>query len=86
MYCRKLRREGTPLPRKPLPGAIGERILREISREAWELWLKQQTMLINEYHLSSFEPEAQSFLRAQMEGFLFGDREARPEGYRPVGE
>lgn len=86
MYCSKLQKEGTALSRKPLPGAIGARILREISQEAWDLWLVQQTMLINEYQLSSCEPEAQAFLRAQMEDFLFGDREVRPEQYRPKAQ
>lgn len=86
MYCKKLQREGTSLARKPMPGEIGERIVREISREAWDLWLARQTMLINEYQLSSCEPEAQAFLRAQMEDFLFGARDVRPERYRPAGQ
>ncbi len=83
MYCHKLQKEGTRLPRKPLPGELGERIYQEISQEAWELWLKRQTMLLNEYRLSSFEPETQQFLREQMEVFLFSDQDVRPEQYRP---
>lgn len=83
MYCHKLKREGTPLKRKPLPGALGEKILAEISQEAWDMWLKQQTMLINEYQLSSFEPEAQAFLCEKMQAFLFSDDEVKPQQYRP---
>lgn len=83
VFCVKLQREGSRLERKPVPGELGERILREISREAWEMWLSQQTMLINEYRLTSFEPEAKAFLRERMEAFLFADQEVKPEQYRP---
>lgn len=83
IFCQKLKREGEPLKRKPVPGALGERIIANISQEAWDLWLKQQTMLINEHHLSSFEPEAQAFLREQMEAFLFNDADIAPQAYVP---
>lgn len=83
IFCQKLQREAEQLPRKPIPGALGERVFAHISKEAWEMWLKQQTMLINEYRLSSFEPEAQAFLREKMEAFLFGNESVAPEEYRP---
>ncbi|MDO5090294.1 MAG: oxidative damage protection protein [Cardiobacteriaceae bacterium] len=83
VFCRKLQREGTRMARKPVPGELGERIVREISKEAWEMWLAQQTMLINEYRLTSFEPEAKAFLRERMEAFLFENQEVKPEQYRP---
>lgn len=83
IFCQKLQTEAEQLPRKPIPGEIGERVYQHISKTAWEMWLKQQTMLINEYRLASFEPEAQAFLREKMEAFLFGDEEVSPEEYRP---
>lgn len=83
IFCQKLQREAEQLPRKPIPGEIGERVFQHISKEAWELWLKQQTMLINEYRLSSFEPETKAFLREKMEAFLFGDKNVSPQEYRP---
>ena len=86
IFCQKLQREGEQLPRKPVTGELGERIYQNISKEAWELWLKQQTMLINEYQLSSFEPEAQTFLREQMEAFLFNDSHVAPQAYQPKDE
>ncbi|MDO4642592.1 MAG: oxidative damage protection protein [Cardiobacteriaceae bacterium] len=84
IFCRKLQREGEQLPRKPIPGALGDRIFNEISRDAWDLWLKQQTMLLNEYRLSSFEPETQQFLRERMEAFLFNDEQVSPSEYREI--
>lgn len=84
IFCVKLQREGEKLPRKPIPGALGERVLQEISREAWEMWLAQQTMLINEHRLTSFDPEDRAFLQERMEKFLFSDQNVAPEQYRPA--
>ena len=86
VFCVKLKKEGERLSRKPVPGALGERIYREISREAWEMWLAQQTMLINEHRLTSFEPQARAFLQERMEAFLFADQNVAPEQYQPAGK
>lgn len=84
VFCVKLQREGEKLARKPVPGELGERILQNISKEAWDLWLNQQTMLINEHRLTSFEPEARAFLQERMENFLFENKKVAPEQYRPA--
>ena len=49
IMCHKLGKTLPGLKQAPYPGALGERIYNEISAEAWESWLSQQTMLINEY-------------------------------------
>jgi len=85
VYCTKLQQEKEGLQFQPYPGALGERIYQEISAEAWKQWLAQQTILINEYRLSSMDPKAKLFLREQMEEFLFGNAAvAMPEAYKPV--
>ena len=63
-------REG--FDRAPFPGQIGARIVAEICRECWGLWVKQQTMLINHYGLNVMDPQARSFLTKNMQAFLFG--------------
>jgi Fe-S cluster biosynthesis and repair protein YggX len=63
-------REG--FDRAPFPGQIGARIVSEICRECWGLWLKQQTMLINHYGLNVMDPQARAFLTKNMQAFLFG--------------
>lgn len=83
IFCEKLQREGEQLPRKPVPGELGERIYQHISKDAWEMWLAQQTMLINEHRLTAFELEAQTFLREKMEAFLFGGQGVAPAQYVP---
>ena len=86
MYCQKLKREAKALEKSPFPGEIGERILKNISQEAWQLWLAQQTMIINENRLTPFEPEARALLKAEMEKFLFSDNSAAPEGFVPLSK
>ncbi|MGY0399020.1 MAG: oxidative damage protection protein [Ostreibacterium sp.] len=71
VYCHKLQKVGEPLERPPLPGEIGKEILSNISKEAWQQWLAQQTILINEYHLNPMDSQARKFLEEQMLAFLF---------------
>ena len=81
--CAVLGEEAEALERAPYPGPLGQRILAEVSKEGWRRWLGHQTMLINEYRLSTIDPKARQFLLAEMEKFLFGGGAAKPEGYRP---
>jgi len=81
--CIKLGREAEGLSRPPYPGELGRRIYEQVSKEAWQGWLKHQTMLINENRLSPIDPRARAFLEEQMEKFFFGEGSARPAGYVP---
>lgn len=83
MYCQKLKKEAEALEKAPIPGEMGQRIVDNISKEAWQMWIAQQTMLINENRLTPFEPEARALLKAEMEKFLFEDDATPPEGYVP---
>jgi Fe-S cluster biosynthesis and repair protein YggX len=85
VHCMHLKREAEGLDRIPYPGPLGQRIYDNISKEAWQLWLRHQTMLINEYRLSPIEPKARKFLVEEMEKFLFGDGSQAPEGYVSPG-
>ena len=83
VQCVVLKREAEGLERMPYPGELGRRIYENVSKEAWAQWLKQQTMLINEYRLSPIEPKARKFLEGEMEKFFFGTGSAVPQGYQP---
>jgi len=72
IQCSKLQREAEGLERQPYPGKLGKRIFENISKQAWQDWLRQQTMLINEYRLSPVDPKARRFLEEEMEKFFFG--------------
>ena len=81
VQCVLLGKEAEGLKKPPYPGELGQRIFDNVSAEAWQRWLGHQTMLINEYRLTPFEPEARKFLEKEMEKFFFGEGSAAPEGY-----
>ena len=81
--CVKLKREAEGLDRTPYPGELGKRIFENVSKQAWQDWLRHQTMLINENRLSPMDPRARKFLEEQMAQFFFGEGSALPEGYVP---
>lgn len=83
VHCVKLDKEAEGLDMPPYPGELGKRIFENVSREAWQMWIKQQTMLINEYRLSPINPEHRKMLEDQMEKFFFGEGADTPEGYVP---
>jgi Fe-S cluster biosynthesis and repair protein YggX len=79
--CVKLGRPAEALDKAPYPGELGQRILEQVSRQAWSEWLAHQTMLINENRLSPRDPSARAFLAAEMEKFLFDGGADKPTGY-----
>lgn len=81
--CVLLGEELPGLERPPYPGPLGQRIYEQVSQQAWQQWLRHQTMLINEYRLSVIEPKARKFLEQEMEKFFFSGGAEKPEGYRP---
>jgi Fe-S cluster biosynthesis and repair protein YggX len=81
--CVKLGRELPGLDALPFPGPLGERIYENVSRQAWNLWPAQATVIINHYGLSLADPQAQQLLMQQMEEFFFGEGARMPEGWTP---
>ncbi|OGT46463.1 MAG: oxidative damage protection protein [Gammaproteobacteria bacterium RIFCSPHIGHO2_12_FULL_41_20] len=81
--CIKLKKTAEGLAQPPYPGELGKRVYEHVSKEAWQLWLQHQTMLINEYRLSLIDPKARTFLQQEMERFLFGQGSDKPTGYIP---
>ena len=86
VHCVKLDREAEGLKTAPYPGELGKRIFDNVSQEAWRMWLGHQTMLINEYRLTPFEPQARKFLEQEMEKFFFGGGSDIPKEYVPPVE
>jgi Fe-S cluster biosynthesis and repair protein YggX len=81
--CVKLGRELPGLDKPPFPGELGQRIYENISKEAYEMWPAQSTLIINHYGLNMADPEARKLLREQMEEFFFGSEAQMPEGWAP---
>lgn len=96
VYCAKLQKEAPGIDEGDLQGSIAlemiesmggselrQRIYENISMEAWELWKGFLTMILNEYRLNVMDPQADEFIRQQMEEFFFGEGAALPPGYVP---
>jgi Fe-S cluster biosynthesis and repair protein YggX len=81
VQCVKLGKEAEGLEAPPYPGELGQRIFENVSKEAWQLWLRHQTMLINENRISLADPGARKFLEQEMEKFFFGGGSALPGGF-----
>ena len=83
VQCIHLKKEGEGLDYSPYPGELGKRIYNEISKEAWQLWMKHQIMLVNENRLNLADLRSRQYLARQMERFFFGDGGEQPAGYVP---
>ena len=85
VFCVKLKKEADGLYFPPYPGELGKRLFDNVSREAWQAWVKHQTMLVNENRLNLADSRARKYLATQMEKYFFGDGGDRPAGYVPPG-
>ena len=83
VQCTYLKKEAPGLVYPPYPGELGKRIYDNISAEAFELWKKHPTMLVNETRLNLADARARQYLARQMEQFLFGGDADKPAGYVP---
>jgi Fe-S cluster biosynthesis and repair protein YggX len=81
VHCIKLDKDAEGLDAPTYPGELGQRIFDNVSKEAWKIWLGQQTILINEHRISPIDPEARKFLENEMEKFFFGGGSELPGGF-----
>ncbi|MEC7120957.1 MAG: oxidative damage protection protein [Pseudomonadota bacterium] len=86
VFCRKYQTEMEGLDFAPFPGVKGQVIFDTVSKQAWQEWLKHQTLLINEKRLSVMDPDARQFLDEQREKFLSGETVEQAEGWKPPSE
>ncbi|SDV47599.1 oxidative damage protection protein [Chitinasiproducens palmae] len=83
VQCVKLGREAEGFDFPPVPGELGKRIYANVSKEAWQEWLKQQTMLINENRLNMADARARQYLLKQTEKYFFGEGADSASGFVP---
>jgi len=83
IYCQHLQKDADGLDFQLYPGDIGKRIFDNISKEAWAIWQKKQTMLINEKKMNMMNADDRKFLEQAMVAFLFEGQEPEIEGYTP---
>ena len=83
VQCIHLKKEGEGLAFPPYPGELGKRLYENVSKEAWQQWIRHQTMLVNENRLSLADPRARKWLAEQMEKHFFGGGAEMPSGFVP---
>jgi len=81
--CIKLGREAEGLDFPPVPGELGKRLYENVSKEAWQQWVKLQTMLINENRLSLADAKARAYLAEQLQKHFFGEGADNISGFVP---
>jgi len=79
--CIKLGREAEGLDFPTYPGELGKRIFDNVSKEAWQQWIRHQTMLVNENRLNLADARARKYLAEQMEKHFFGNGADGVQGY-----
>lgn len=83
VFCVKTQKEGEKLDRPPFPNELGARILANVSKDGWALWIAHSTMLINEFRIDLASKQGTEFLLKQCEEFFFGEGGELPPDYRP---
>ncbi|MDR2000951.1 MAG: oxidative damage protection protein, partial [Zoogloeaceae bacterium] len=58
--CVKLGCEAEGMNFPPMPGELGKKLFEHVSNEAWQQWIRYQTMLINENRLNLADPRARA--------------------------
>jgi len=72
--CIKLGKELPGLPRPPYKNELGKRIYEEVSKEAWDAWIKDSVKFINTYRVDLTTTAGQKFMFDQCE-IYFGMKE-----------
>jgi Fe-S cluster biosynthesis and repair protein YggX len=79
----RYKKEMEGLDDTPFDSDFGNKIYHNVSKQSWQEWGERQKMLLNEYRLQPWTPEAQEFLVEQMQQFFFGEGSALPADYVP---
>jgi Fe-S cluster biosynthesis and repair protein YggX len=78
VFCVRNKKEMEGLDEPPFDSEFGQKIYKNVSKAAWGEWVDRQKMLLNEYRLQPWTPQAQQFLVEQMEEFFFSEGSACP--------
>ena len=77
VHCRLLKKDLPALDRPPFRNEFGQRLYNEVSKEGWQLWVKDSVRFINTYRVDLATPEGQTFMLKQCKiyfGYEEGDQ------------
>ena len=84
VFCKKYKKEMEGLDAAPYPGAKGQEVFENVSKQAWSDWQSHQTMLINEKHLNMMDKESRKYLNEQRDNYLAAKPVDHADGYVPL--
>ncbi len=76
VHCIKLKKDLPGLTRPPYRNELGKQIFDQVSKEAWDQWLKDSVKFVNTYRVDLATTEGQKFMFKQAAvyfGFEEGD-------------
>ncbi|HTB72335.1 MAG TPA: oxidative damage protection protein [Polyangiaceae bacterium] len=65
VHCRLLKKDLPGLDRAPFRNDLGQRIFEEVSKDGWQMWLKDSVKFINTYRVDLASSEGQKFMAKQ---------------------
>lgn len=87
VHCKKLDKDLPGLDRPPYKNELGQRLYNEISKEAWEMWLKDSVKYINTYRIDLASTEGQKFMFKQVAVYFgFEEGELADTAYSPADD
>ena len=87
VHCKKLVKDLPGLDRPPYKNELGQRIFNEISKEAWDMWLKDSVKYINTYRIDLASTEGQKFMFKQVAVYFgFEEGELAQTAYSPADD
>jgi Fe-S cluster biosynthesis and repair protein YggX len=87
VHCAVIKTEAEALDKVPHPGALGQRIYNNVSKEGWKQWLERLTTIINENGLNTADVRSLELIERHMLGFFFGEGDygQAPAGFNTGG-
>lgn len=70
IHCAKLKQDLPGLLKPPFPTELGKLIFENVSKEAWDQWLKESVRYINTYRVDLSSKQGQEFMVKQMKVWL----------------
>lgn len=87
VHCKKLDKDLPGLDRPPYKNELGQRLYNEISKEAWDMWLKDSVKYINTYRVDLASTEGQKFMFKQVAVYFgFEEGELADTAYSPADD
>jgi len=65
VHCFKLKKDLPGLTRAPYKNELGQWIFENVSKEAWDQWLKDSVKFVNTYRVDLATSEGQKFMFKQ---------------------